>query len=212
MCGAEYNNNGYKPPHNTTAYCGPHCGPSAAVKSFARATWGYFSAVCFTYGRALLRDTGRPQGLIESCWGGTAIERWSNAEALQECSSGDGDYDGGGGGDDDGYGSYGGYGGGRQLHQHRLPGTDHGVGIFSPATPASPASPSFSSTTPTSVPSKNGNLFNGMIAPLLRFPIKGAIWYQVRSLLHSPTHPIPHMITHAHFDHCITPSLINSPA
>jgi hypothetical protein len=31
-CGAEYKNNGYNPPSNTTAYCGPHCGPSAVVR------------------------------------------------------------------------------------------------------------------------------------------------------------------------------------
>jgi hypothetical protein len=41
VCGAEYDNNGYNPPQNTSAYCGHHCGPSAAVKSFARKTWGY---------------------------------------------------------------------------------------------------------------------------------------------------------------------------
>jgi len=46
VCGAEYKNNGYDPPHNTSAYCSHHCGPSAKVHSFARATWGYFSAVC----------------------------------------------------------------------------------------------------------------------------------------------------------------------
>ena len=67
-CGAEYDNDGYSPPSNTTAYCGPHCGPSARVKSFARKTWGYFSAVCMTHGVALLEATGRPQGLLESCW------------------------------------------------------------------------------------------------------------------------------------------------
>lgn len=86
VCGAEYNNDGYAPPHNTSAYCGPHCGPSAAVHSFARATWGYFSAVCFITGRALLRETGRPQGLIESCWGGSSIESWSDAATLQRCA------------------------------------------------------------------------------------------------------------------------------
>lgn len=85
VCGAEYNNDGYDPPHNTSAYCGHHCGPSAVVHSFARATWGYFSAVCFITGRALLRETGRPQGLIESCWGGTSIETWSDSATLQRC-------------------------------------------------------------------------------------------------------------------------------
>jgi len=64
-------NNYSKALNHTQPYCGPHCGPSAVVKSFSRATWGYFSAVCFNFGRALLRDTGRPQGMLESCWGGT---------------------------------------------------------------------------------------------------------------------------------------------
>ena len=77
VCGAEYNNDGYHPPSNTSAYCGPHCGPSAVQAGFKRATWGYFSAVCYATGRALLRDTGRPQGMIESCWGGTRIESWT---------------------------------------------------------------------------------------------------------------------------------------
>jgi sialate O-acetylesterase len=79
VCGAEYNNDGYDPSSNTSAYCGPHCGPSTVVRSFKRATWGYFSAVCYATGQALLRDTGRPQGMIESCWGGTRIESWTPA-------------------------------------------------------------------------------------------------------------------------------------
>jgi hypothetical protein len=86
VCGAEYDGlDGYDPPHNTSAYCGHHCGPSAAVSSFKRKTWGYFSAVCYIYGRALLRETGRPQGLVESCWGGSSIESWSDATTLAKC-------------------------------------------------------------------------------------------------------------------------------
>ena len=67
VCGAEYD-------QNQTNYCMPHCGPSASVKSYARPTWGYFSAVCFIHGRRLVEETGRPQGMLESCWGGTSIE------------------------------------------------------------------------------------------------------------------------------------------
>ncbi|MDC0510931.1 hypothetical protein OAN61_00835, partial [bacterium] len=80
VCGAEYFNDNYSRPGNTQPYCGHHCGPSAAHRhhSFARQTWGYFSAVCFIYGRALLRETGRPQGMIESCWGGSPIESWAS--------------------------------------------------------------------------------------------------------------------------------------
>ena len=66
-------------------YCQPHCGPSAQVPSFKRPTWGYFSAVCFAHGIELLRATGRPQGLLETSWGGTQIERWSSGAALAVC-------------------------------------------------------------------------------------------------------------------------------
>eukprot|EP01045_Picozoa_sp_COSAG04_P009222 COSAG04_NODE_529_length_13029_cov_3.203248_12_plen_241_part_00 len=134
VCGAEYRNNGYNPPSNTSAYCGPHCGPSAVVKSFSRATWGYFSAVCYATGRALLRDTGRPQGMLESCWGGTAIEAWTPAAPDQP------------------------------NDQQDPEGPDvaaaEGVGA-------------------------SGGLYNGMIAPLLKFPIKGALWCT------QPPHPTP---------------------
>ena len=116
VCGAEYNNDNYNPPHNTTAYCGPHCGPSAVVNSYRRKTWGYFSAVCFVYGRALLRDTGRPQGMLESCWGGTTIEAWSDSSALARCDA-------------------------KSVRT-------------------------------------GSKLYNGMISPLLRSAIRGAIWYQ----------------------------------
>eukprot|EP00665_Eupelagonemidae_sp_cell47_P001107 gene1106-7282_t len=54
VCGSEYG--------ARADFCKPHCGPSAKVKSFARNTWGYFSAVCFVHGVELLRQTGRPQG------------------------------------------------------------------------------------------------------------------------------------------------------
>lgn len=74
VCGAEY--------FSPDAYCEPHCGPSAAVPSFHRATWGFFSAVCYIHGRTLLRKTNRPQGLLESCWGGTRIESWSRFVGL----------------------------------------------------------------------------------------------------------------------------------
>lgn len=149
VCGAEYDNDGYSP-SNTSPYCGPHCGPSAAVKSFHRATWGYFSAACFLHGRALLRETQRPQGMIESCWGGTRIESWSSAAALQACSA---NASTGGMGLD--Y-MYTGYGDDVDVH-------DAG------------ANPSELST---SVSRAGGTLWNGMIVPLLRFPIRGAIWYQ----------------------------------
>ena len=78
-CGSEYGTQG--------EFCKPHCGPSASVHSFKRNTWGFFSAVCFLHGRELLRKTGRPQGMMESCWGGTSIQSWSSPEALAACGN-----------------------------------------------------------------------------------------------------------------------------
>jgi sialate O-acetylesterase len=93
------------------------------VHSFKRDTWGYFSAVCFATGAALLRDTGRPQGMLETCWGGTPIESWTPNENA----------------------------------------TDGLVGSSKAA----------------------GGLYNGMIAPYLQVPIKGALWYQGESNAHN---------------------------
>eukprot|EP00039_Didymoeca_costata_P020200 m.340426 g.340426 ORF g.340426 m.340426 type:complete len:521 (+) comp19301_c0_seq1:20-1582(+) len=107
-CGDEYG--------SKADFCMPHCGPSAAVKSFARPSWGYFSAVCMVHGISILKKTGRPQGMLESCWGGTPIEAWTSKEGAEMCNS-----------------------------QKKA---------------------------------ADGDLYAGMINPLLNFPIKGAIWYQ----------------------------------
>lgn len=151
VCGAEYRNNGYNPPANTSAYCAPHCGPSAVVPSFSRATWGYFSAVCHATGAALLRDTGRPQGMIESCWGGTRIQPWTPATTPPD-----------------------------QLRQslarplsERLHGQEQREARVGQAGPGAV-----------------GTLYNGMIAPLRRFPIKGALWCEYRLSLTAPDSPV----------------------
>ena len=77
VCGAEYGQH--------ANFCEPHCGPSASAKSLARNTWGYFSAVCFIHGRELVKATGRPQGMLESSWGGQTIESFSSLESSRAC-------------------------------------------------------------------------------------------------------------------------------
>ena len=106
VCGSEYGDH--------ANFCMAHCGPSASVKSFARNTWGYFSAVCFIHGRELVKATGRPQGMLESCWGGQSIESFSSSDAAKACGG-----------------------------------------------------------------SEAGDHYTAMIAPILNFSIRGAIWYQV---------------------------------
>ena len=44
------------------------------------------SAVCFLTAKNLFDYTGVPQGLINSCVGGTPVEAWSRKEALKECN------------------------------------------------------------------------------------------------------------------------------
>lgn len=44
-----------------------------------------FSAVCWLFGRYMYDNLKYPIGLVESCWGGTAVEDWSSSRALQRC-------------------------------------------------------------------------------------------------------------------------------
>ena len=72
VCGSEYDS-------NRTRFCEAHCGPSAAVPSFKRNTWGYFSAVCYIHGRDLF-EVGVPRlqmPLIRSALQHPILERWS---------------------------------------------------------------------------------------------------------------------------------------
>ncbi|XP_061574872.1 sialate O-acetylesterase [Cololabis saira] len=49
---------------------------------------GKFSAVCWLFGRYMYEKLQYPVGLVESCWGGTPVEAWSSARALQQCGLG----------------------------------------------------------------------------------------------------------------------------
>eukprot|EP00936_MAST-01D_sp_MAST-1D-sp1_P000222 g222.t1 len=56
--------------------------------------WLYMSAVCYLYGLGVHKALGVPVGLMNTNWGGTAIQDWSSAEAMAACthkSSSDGD-------------------------------------------------------------------------------------------------------------------------
>lgn len=50
---------------------------------------GEFSAVCFYFARELQPHVGVPIGLINSAWGGSAIEAWLGADALAASDRGD---------------------------------------------------------------------------------------------------------------------------
>jgi sialate O-acetylesterase len=139
-----------------------------------------FSAVGYFFGREVHRRTGRPIGLISSNWGGTPAEAWVSRAALasarglghlvkqrDECiQMPTAEYDA--------------YQGRVQqwveLENRRQADEKAGLpptikpGDFPWPPPPGPTSP----MTPTL-------LYNGMIHPLVRFGIRGALWYQGES-------------------------------
>lgn len=50
-------------------------------------TWGGFSACAYYFGRELQRTLGVPVGLIDSSWGGSAIEPWTPPEGFRSLST-----------------------------------------------------------------------------------------------------------------------------
>ncbi|XP_066921153.1 sialate O-acetylesterase-like [Clytia hemisphaerica] len=61
--------------------------PANAVTVGGQAPYSYFSAICWMYARQLYARMGSqvPIGLIETAFGGSAIEAWTTKEALATC-------------------------------------------------------------------------------------------------------------------------------
>jgi len=134
-----------------------------------------FTAVGFYFGRKLQQDTGVPIGLINSAWGGTAIEPWCSSEGLAsipELAKEKENLD-------------------KQIKEYRdrlastLPKIEAYIAEVRkalsnnsdiPAPVEFPAHPISNSG-----PGGWQCLYNGMINPLINFGIKGAIWYQGES-------------------------------
>lgn len=140
---------------------------------------GGFTAVGFYFGRRLHHDTGVPIGLLRSCVGGTNIELWMaqetllNSPALEPYAKAMR----------------------AALEQYRkelqaaLPGVEHWTiearaaekqGRPLPLPGDWPIHP-FAAARPRCV-----TLHNGMIAPLVPFALRGAVWYQGESNAGSP--------------------------
>lgn len=117
-----------------------------------------FSAVCWMFGRRLQAHLGVPVGLIQDDVGGTAVERWSSAEALSKCDQGRATKMAKcmprGGGDDPWAAAA--VTGAAAHHS--------GVGGGGGSIPGSPGD--------------NSSLFNGMINPWVNTAVRGMIWYQ----------------------------------
>jgi sialate O-acetylesterase len=131
-----------------------------------------FSAVAYYFGRELRETLGVPVGLIDAAWGGTRIEPWTPREAIEaapalrdvaaEIETAEREYVAALR---------------RQLEplerwasaaeaSYDVPG-----GAAPPPMPECPLPPLQSHQKPT-------GLWNGMVAPVVPFALRGALWYQ----------------------------------
>jgi sialate O-acetylesterase len=119
-----------------------------------------FSAVAYYFAKAVHQATGYPVGIINSTWGGTAIESWTKKEVLTndpEFKLTVDKYD-------------------EQVKNYSQLGEDYKTAMdkwkldSSKAKPVAPVKPN-----PDKSPFR---LYNAMIAPLAPYTLRGVIWYQ----------------------------------
>jgi len=133
---------------------------------------GGFSAVEYFFGRELYQDLHVPMGLIESDWGGTPAQSWTSRPAIES----------------DAALKYvldewdrvlAKYPAVKEQYDKRLEAWNQAVaaakaeGRTPPNRPGLPPGPGHQNTP--------AGLYNGMIAPLTPFAIRGVIWYQGES-------------------------------
>ncbi|MDP5039810.1 MAG: sialate O-acetylesterase, partial [Paraglaciecola sp.] len=118
-------------------------------------TTGEFSAVAWHFAKRYQQHTGIPLAIIDSTWGGTPAEAWTSLEALQYVP---------------GY---------QDSALDMLENAQQWQQKFSDIEALEQQNqPLNSKHEPPSYKWKPGVLFNGMIHPLIHFPINGVIWYQ----------------------------------
>ena len=134
-----------------------------------------FTAVGFYFGRKLHRETGVPIGLINSSWGGTAVEPWVSSEGLASIPQLANDK----ANLDKQIKSY------VQTLEALNPEIDAYLIKARKAISSHTAMPDLVTLPIYPISSRDPKgwhcLYNGMINPLINFAIKGAIWYQGES-------------------------------
>ena len=136
-------------------------------------TVGEFTAVGYFFGREIHEALNVPVGLIHTSWGGTPAEAWSSEQALA--------------GDPDlasitkswqeklaGYPQL------LDKYREQLTQWDEAARRAEAEGKVAPMPPEFPDD-PRSNSWRASGLFNGMIAPLIPYGIRGAIWYQGES-------------------------------
>jgi sialate O-acetylesterase len=140
------------------------------------------SAVAYFFGRDLQKNLDVPVGLIETCWGGTPAESWTSLrtlEAVPELKH----YAGLSGLKEKYEAAKKRYEAAKERYNAALEKHKEAVakakeeGKEPPKPPQAPRAPQ----PPENNPHTPTTLYNGMIAPLLPYAMRGAIWYQGES-------------------------------
>lgn len=133
-----------------------------------------FSAVAYHFGQQLERELGVPVGIIHSSWGGTVVQNWSPRAVLEDER----------------------FRGALVRDEQRLAalaGEVEAYGVALARWEALPPEQKSSTTRPTApLPEAQkggpGYLYNGMIAPLVPYAVKGVVWFQGESNRRDPVH------------------------
>jgi sialate O-acetylesterase len=178
-------------PHRTSFV--PRHSLTGAWKECRPDTVGGFTAVGYFFGRDVQKAMGVPVGLIETSWGGTLCEAWTSRRALEQHP----DFKDLAAKDAQVWEQYAQalrkYEQARQRSEEAQADTEGGK---SPGTSSSGADRrkrgSNSATknakqasqppvNPAYNPNMDSSLYNGMLAPLIPYAIRGATWYQGES-------------------------------
>lgn len=115
-----------------------------------------FSAIAYFFGRDLERSLGVPVGLIQSAVGGTPAEAWTSEDTQKANPDFKGIFD-----------AY-----AAALERYKKAQAEHAAAAEKARAEGRPAPEA------PRRPWMLGGLYNGMIAPLQPYAIRGAIWYQ----------------------------------
>jgi sialate O-acetylesterase len=132
-----------------------------------------FSAVAYHFGRHLREELGVPVGLINASWGGSWIEAWISRPTLESDEAfapGLRRYDNALSAHEVALADM-----SRRQHDYRVGMRDaiQGGGEF-PGDPGAPGDPRDGANRPS-------GMYNGMIAPVVPYGLRGALWYQGES-------------------------------
>lgn len=155
--------------------------PAAVPQSDVKANWnvcspqtvGGFSAVAYFFARHIQKETGHPVGVINTSWGGTRIEPWTPSEGFRQIPElvklADWAQQTNKNHDKAQIDAVAGY-------RKWLPLAEEAAATGKPI-PVPPAWP----VNPVASHNSSTGLYNGMVAPLVPYAIRGAIWYQGES-------------------------------